>query len=210
MPAVSSPEPTPATRSRRELERSRLVTQHLLPAVDRLLAGETYPALTVEQIVVEAAISRSTFYKYFGDKATLLQALLSEVMADIFQATQRLWQLAPDASPDDLRDAFRSIFATHAPHANLMRAIADAASHDPATEREFLALIESGTANNAEYIRAGQKAGVLRSDLDPLVAAQWLTWMVEHSLAQGSLRPGEFDPERFLQAAVAIFWKGLH
>ncbi|WP_245541694.1 TetR/AcrR family transcriptional regulator [Sporichthya polymorpha] len=210
MTAVSPSGPVGAKPDRRDLERSRLVIEQLLPAVERLLATETYPGLTVERIIVEAKISRSTFYKYFGDKTVLLQALLAEVMADIVDATRSLWQLPPEATPADLEDALRHVFTTHAPHAGLMRAVADAAAHEPATEREFLAQVEAGTVNNAEYIRAGQRAGVFRDDLDPEVAAEWLTWMVEHSLAQLSLRKGEFDPERAVQAAVAVFWKGLH
>lgn len=195
---------------RRHIERRELISRWLLPAVERLLEEQTYPSLTVDQMVVEAELSRSTFYNYFEDKSDLLRALTADVMSTIVDATRMWWMLAPTANKAEFRDALAHLFAIYSPHTTLMRAVAESISHDARVREEFLAYMASGQKGIADYIRTGQQAGVLRADLDADAAAAWLTWMMERGLSQLSLSAGQYEPERVLTAVVDILWKALH
>lgn len=195
---------------RRHIERRELISRWLLPAVERLLEQQTYPSLTVDQMVAEAELSRSTFYNYFEDKSDLLRALTADVMSTIVDATRMWWMLAPNGTKDEFREALAHLFAIYSPHTTLMRAVAESISHDARVREEFLAYMASGQKGIADYIRTGQQAGVLRADLDADASAAWLTWMMERGLSQLSLSAGEYEPERVLTAVVDILWKALH
>jgi TetR/AcrR family transcriptional regulator, ethionamide resistance regulator len=210
--ATSSPAPG-ARRAdpldRRHLERRELIARRLLPAVERLLEHETYPELTVDQMATEADISRSTFYNYFEDKGDLLRVLAADVMGAIVDASRVWWMLSPAASKRDLRTAMRHLFEVYNPHAALMLAVADSISHDSRVRDEFLAYMERGRDEIANYIRVGQAAGGLRSDLNAAATASWLTWMLERGLSQLSRTPKEHEPDRVVDAVVDIIWKAL-
>jgi TetR/AcrR family transcriptional regulator, ethionamide resistance regulator len=195
---------------RRHLERRELAARRLLPAVERLLEHETYPELTVDQMASEADISRSTFYNYFQDKGDLLRVLAGDVMGAIVDASRVWWMLSPDASREELRTAVRHLFETYSPHAVLMLAVAESISHDSRVRDEFMAYMERGREGIAAYIQTGQRAGVLRSDLDAAAAAAWLTWMLERGLSQLSRTSRDDEPERVVTAVADIIWKALH
>jgi AcrR family transcriptional regulator len=194
---------------RRHIERRELTARRLLPAVERLLEHDTYAELTVDQLVEEAAISRSTFYNYFEDKGDLLRALTADVMEAITDATRMWWMLAPKADKSDLNASLAHLFEMYTPHAALMRAVADSISRDPGVREEFLAAMRKGADGIAQYIRAGQAAGQLRASLDPDLAAQWLVYMFERGLSQLSRLGAEAQPDRVVQAVTDILWKSL-
>ncbi len=207
--------PTPGTRrteplDRRHLERRQLIARRLLPAVERLLEHETFPELTVDQMATEAAISRSTFYNYFEDKSDLLRVLAADVMSAIVDASRVWWMLSPSASKKDLRTAMEHLFQIYSPHSALMLAVADSISHDQQVRDEFLTYMERGREEIANFIRAGQAAGVHRCDLDADAAAEWLTWMLERGLSQLGRTSEEYEPDRVVDAVVDIIWKALH
>ncbi|MGH2584786.1 MAG: TetR/AcrR family transcriptional regulator [Dehalococcoidia bacterium] len=110
------------------LERRELTARRLLPAIERLLETDTYIEISVEQLVGEADISRSTFYNYFEDKGDLLRTLTADVMGAITDATRVWWMLPPEASKEGLREALGHLFDSYSPHAPLMRAVADSIS----------------------------------------------------------------------------------
>jgi len=195
---------------RRHIERRELTSRYLLPAVERLLDRETYPSLTVDQMTAEAEISRSTFYNYFEDKSDLLRTLTGDVMAAITEAARVWWMLSAHVTKDELQVALQHLFEIHAPHAVLLRAVSETISHDERVRTEFMDYMRNGAKGVQDYIRAGQKAGVLRADLDPNIAGDWLTWMFERGLSQLSFHNADADPERMLIAAVDVLWKALH
>jgi TetR/AcrR family transcriptional regulator, ethionamide resistance regulator len=211
---TSSSRPAGTRRSgpidQRHIEHKKLTARHMLPAVERLLEDETYPELTVEQIVAEAGISRSKFYNYFEDKEELLRALAEDVMGAILDASRTWWMLPPDATKEDLFEALRHLFEVYSPHSTLMLAVAESSSHDSRVREKFLQIMEYGVVGVTDYIRAGQRAGELEPDIDALPAAQWLTWMFERGLSHLSRSPAEYEPERVVRAASDILWKALH
>jgi AcrR family transcriptional regulator len=192
------------------MERRELNTRRLLPAIERLLENATYRELSVEQMVAEANVSRSTFYNYFEDKNDLLRALTADVMGALTDATRVWWMLPPEASRDDLHAALTHLYESYSPHAALMRAVAESISQDASVREAFEAYMCRGAEGIAAYIESGQRAGVLRSDLDPATASEWLVWMFERGLSQLGGGQSELEPERIVTALTDIVWKSLH
>jgi TetR/AcrR family transcriptional regulator, ethionamide resistance regulator len=211
---VSSPPVSGGRRSdpldRRHIHRRQLNTRRLLPAVERLLEHATYPELTVEQMVAEADISRSTFYNYFEDKGDLLRALTRDVMSTITDATRTWWMLPPDASKQELRAALAHLFQVYDPHAALMRAVAESLSHDQRVREEFLEYMTASAKDTANYIRDGQRAGAFRASLDASWAAEWLVWMFERGLSWFGGPLANDEPEGTVDAVTELVWKALH
>jgi AcrR family transcriptional regulator len=64
--------------------REREITERLLPVVEQKLTEDgSYVNLRLDQILQEALLSRSTFYRYFRDKNELLLALIDPVLDDV-------------------------------------------------------------------------------------------------------------------------------
>lgn len=80
--ALYAPYMTSATLS----ERKRLAVQRELTAIAlRLFLEEGYEATTVERIAEEAAISRRTFFRYFGSKEDLVVGKWDLIGRDIVE-----------------------------------------------------------------------------------------------------------------------------
>src|SRR4051812_14316317 len=117
-----------SSRSQRRDEARR----RLLGVVETLLAdGESFTEISVERLVSEAGMSRSTFYVYFEDKGDLLRAWFEEVTSEISDAAADWWALDAGAGKSDLRAALDKVVKTYKPHTALMAATYDAAAYDP-------------------------------------------------------------------------------
>ena len=78
MPSVTRRRPA-GRETRRDDARARL-----LAVVERLLAdGESYTEISIERMVAEAGMARSTFYVYFADKGDLLRAWFAGITDEL-------------------------------------------------------------------------------------------------------------------------------
>lgn len=64
--------------------RQRKTRSAIFQAFTRLLEKKTYPSLTVQEIIDEADIGRSTFYAHFETKDELLKAMCREIFDHVF------------------------------------------------------------------------------------------------------------------------------
>jgi len=79
------------------LDRRSRAWETILAVAGRLMAGRGPAAVSVEEVLLGAGISRGTFYSYCRDKTDLVVAIIEPVFAE---GTQRLAELArgePDA-----------------------------------------------------------------------------------------------------------------
>jgi AcrR family transcriptional regulator len=204
------PSVTRRTQSSRAQRRDE-IRLRLLAAIKRLLEEDTtFTELSVEQLVREAEISRSTFYLYFEDKGALLRALTVDVIDGILAAAAFWGSLPADATREDLREAMGRIFDAYRPHRMLMAAVIETAPHDAAARDQYASLMEGTIAAVAGHVRDGQRQGFVDPSLDPQRTAAWLTWMTERGLYQFAGAASGGDVERQLTALTDIVWSGLY
>src|SRR3954447_12192783 len=116
-----------ATRTKHRVEREQARRQ-ILDAAERLLRERPYRELSVEELMSEAGLSRTVFYRHFEDLPRLMLSLLEQVQAELGVA-MKLTVEAPgdwEAFVDTVRGAVE-VWDRHGP---LMRAIVDAGSYD--------------------------------------------------------------------------------
>jgi AcrR family transcriptional regulator len=130
------------TRVRRTREESRA---QIVAAAERLVRKRSYAELSVEEVMAEAGLGRTIFYRHFDDLADLLSRACQEAIDELFAAQRALG----DRGSGALRDALRNAVEVYATHGPLLRAVAEASAVDPkiaadhqAMRRRFDALVE--------------------------------------------------------------------
>ena len=74
------------------MDRRQMKTQRaILTAFRNLLSKKRYDRITVQEIIDEADVGRSTFYAHFETKELLLDALCSELFDHIFEKDPCPW-----------------------------------------------------------------------------------------------------------------------
>lgn len=75
----------PAVESLRERKR-RVVRQRIIEAADELFAAKGFDNVSVTDIAARADVGRTTFFRYFGDKAEVVFAHEEEMLEQITQS----------------------------------------------------------------------------------------------------------------------------
>jgi AcrR family transcriptional regulator len=187
------------------------IRDRLLAAVEGLLAeGHNYAEVSVERLVQEAGISRSTFYVYFEDKGELLRAWFAQITEELTGAAQDWWNLDENVRREDVHAALSRIVDTYQPHTRLMAAVFDAASYDSAVREEVDAMMAANTGGLRKHIRDGQQGGWIAPNLPPAETAGWLTWMAErgfHLMIQTADRD---EAKALVEAYTDVIWNALY
>lgn len=192
-------------------ERRAILSRHFIDVVEPLIeAGEPYADLSVERIIRAGGISRSTFYAYFEDKGDLLRAMAQDVIGDLVGVGHHWWELPPDASRDDLREALRPPVDTYRAHRTILGAVVETAAYDPRVREQQNRLIESTVASLTEHIERAQREGAAEAGLDARRTAQWLIWMTERGLYQLVSAAGDEEGAQLLEALTDVVWRTLY
>jgi AcrR family transcriptional regulator len=111
----------PEIREAREAARARIVA-----AVEELVRDESYATLTVDDVMNEAGIGRTIFYRHFDDLGDLLMRTSREAIEELWQAQSRLVAQRP-GDPRPAMEAAADVYERHGP---LLRCVREAATVD--------------------------------------------------------------------------------
>jgi TetR/AcrR family transcriptional regulator len=144
----------------------------LLDGAEALFARQGFAATTIKQIGAEAGVNPALIYYYFPDKARLYHAVLERRLGNF--ARRALTDLPPDLPP---LQAVRRLLLGYAqmlrdaPH--LPRLLArELADHEAAHALPIIKEVAAGVFRRlCDLIRAGQRGGEIRADLEPRFAA---------------------------------------
>jgi AcrR family transcriptional regulator len=190
-----------ARRSRRRNARRRI-----LDAAAELIEARQWREITLEQVMAQAELSRTAFYRHFDERSDLLLALLEEsgVGEDPAGAA---WKQDLDDPLRALRLACELLTDLFVHHGRLLRAAAEAAVDDPAVAETYQAFADSFVATTAERIEADRQAG--RTQVrNAHEVARALVWMNERYLMECfGRRPFTTEPA-VAAAALAEIWTG--
>jgi TetR/AcrR family transcriptional regulator, ethionamide resistance regulator len=103
--------------------------QRILEAARRLLADRPFGALTVGDVMAEAGLTRTIFYRLFDDLPAMAADLLPDSDDPLVDRVERAGGVDPDAIVPAM---IEGLVAVYAEHGRLLRAVDDAARQDPA------------------------------------------------------------------------------
>lgn len=196
--------------SRRE-ERKQEFRAHISAAMERALADTPFPDVTIDRILAEAGVSRSTLYSYFPDKVTLLLSIAEDVVAGAHAAAARWWELADQPSREDLKSILGAILDLYLEHKHVLAALVDASAYEPKLRGQLGGLFVEGSREGlAQHIIAGQRAGTVRPELVPHETAGWLIWMIERGLYTMAVPAKPSQVGALLHSVTDIIWFTLY
>jgi len=143
-----------------------------------LLERKPWHEITLEQVMADAGLTRTAFYRHFPSREALLMALLEDVGIRL-EELPSAWERDEGDPVDELRQAVDALTALYARVGRLLGAVAERIAADVAAGRSQVQ--------------------------DPLEVARALIWMNEGYLQDRFGREPRGDPER-ATAALADVW----
>lgn len=187
-------------------ERRQDARRRILDAAAELLEEQAWNDVAVDTVMAKAELSRTVFYRHFGERVDLLLALLEETGLGSDPAGVR-WKVS-DADPRDaLAPALTALTAFFERHGRVLRAAAEAAAHEPRVAAAWAGFADDFVATTAARIEADRAAG--QSPVrDAREVARALVWMNERYLLDCfGRRPFRVTPD-VAAAALLEIWSG--
>lgn len=149
----------------------RETRQSILDAAAELIGDRGYRATPTRAIAERAGVNEVTIFRHFGSKKGLLQALCAQ-----WSESMAGFAVAGIPDPEDTRGTLESLAAMEVRQARQSGAPAMRLAFEATSEPDVLEVTGAGPASNleglADYLVTRQKAGDLRTDLDPHVMAE--------------------------------------
>jgi AcrR family transcriptional regulator len=144
----------------------------------------TFAEISVEELITEAGVARSTFYAHFEDKGALLVALAEHVSTAIEEGATRWYHLERDATRDDLRAALFDLVESYRHHQWALAAIVEGAGYDARVKQGYHEVISTRILEMERSFRSQQEEGGFCADINVTTIAPWIGWMTERGLYQ--------------------------
>jgi AcrR family transcriptional regulator len=194
-----------AQRSRQR-ERRGDTRRKILDAAQQFLRARPYRELSVETLMADTDLTRTSFYRHFDDLPQVVLRLLEEVGGELYEVADHWAATATADFEGAARTGLAGIVEFFERHGPIVRAIAEAASTDEQIEhgyRGFLTAFEEMAKQGLDAMVAG---GQLES-CDTRQLARALNLMNERYLLDQLGREPRGDPAVAL-ATLERVWLG--
>jgi AcrR family transcriptional regulator len=196
------------TRPTRRRRRPEEAEREILDAAEDLLRGGRFSALTVDELMSRTGLSRASFYVYFRDRHHLIMRLTERIGGELFEMSDR-WLRGSGDPLEDARAAVEGVAAVYVEHGPVLRAIADAASHDPQVESIYHGLVQRFIDATTERIEKELTSGHIQH-LDPRETARALVWMNERYLIETLGRVPQDPVDQVVETLWRIWVRALY
>lgn len=177
---------------------------------DALAAGTPISDVTVEHLIQQAGIARSTFYAYFDDKGALLADCYAEVVGEVEAAARAWWLLAEPPTRAELEAIIAGIATACRRHGALLAAAHGSVASEPAVAAVVETMRERAVTALGAHITHGQARGWIAAAYPARETARWLVLMAQGGLAQEGFGPAGPRGARATRAFTAIVWTTLY
>ncbi len=181
----------------------------ILRAAIKVFAGKGYFNSKVADIAKEAGVADGTVYLYFKSKDDILHSFFDRAMEDFIAEGKK--QLAEIESPED---KLRRIAQMHLERLGADRELAIVFQVELRGSTKFMQ--EFSAAGFAEYlsiiqqtIEDGQKKGVFRNDLKPVVCAKILYGALDEMVTNWILSKKDYPLVPMADEVLKIFFGGV-
>jgi AcrR family transcriptional regulator len=177
--------------------------RRIVAATDTLLRERRYNALTIEQVMAEAGLARTVFYRYFDGLPHVLLGVLEDLLDEVVAMSS---EANRPGDPDVLRATLQRSVDVFDAHGHLIRAIVEAAAVDEELDAVYNVFVDRAVDETAALIEDGIERGGLRAVSAPDVARA-LTHMNGHYLLDALGREPRQDPAVALETLMTV-WTG--
>jgi AcrR family transcriptional regulator len=183
--------------------------ERILDAAMRLFARDGLGA-TTREIARAARVNEVTLFRHFHSKDELLR----EVVAGWSQRYEIDFEQLRLKTRADFRAGVQRFAETLGrkltENEDMVRTfIGEVRRHLKLSRRLFMANPQGGRQKFIEYLRAAQKARLIRADIDPVTAADAFSGMLLAGSLRGPLTEPDYDTEHYRETCLQIFLKGV-
>jgi AcrR family transcriptional regulator len=174
--------------------------RRITDAANRLLRDRRYRDLTVEDVMAEAGLTRTVFYRHFDGIASIVLGLTDELLAGVVAE-------GDTGDPTDrtmMRRQLELTVDTFHQYGPLFLALDEASHHDDHVEQAYQALIDRA----ADILTDGIQRGINLGHTPPMPArdvAQVLNAMNRQYLLDLVARDPNFDRDAALEALWTVW-----
>lgn len=176
----------------------------ILDATEALLAAGSFHDLTVEDVMGNAGLTRTAFYRYFPDLEAVLLRRMSELRSELAEAADRWLDFGTDPE-QGIFDANLGLAEVYAAHGRILLAFADAAGRGPEIERAWHEAIDSFVAPVLARMEDLAARGLCQVP-NPQETARALVWMNERYLLESFGRNHSTDVD-VVARTLAEIWR---
>lgn len=189
-------------RARKEHTRTR--QEQLAQAVLELVADGGVRSLSVATVARRVGLVPSAIYRHFAGKEQMVRAamdLFGRKLLNHVQAARR-----QQAQPlEQLRDLLRRHVSMIRENLAVPRVLfSEGASPSPA-KRQVGTIMLAYLAHVAAIVRAGQRGGSIRRDVQPATVATMFLGLIQPAAMLWHLRGGKFDVDAHARTVWAVF-----
>jgi len=197
----------PGLKKTRRRLRPEQAENEIIEAAERFLRTHPFRAMQVADLMDQTKLGRPSFYHYFKDRHDLIVRLVKR-LGDEISKMNEVWFLSGADPIADLHTGYERIGKFWTIHGPVLRAIADAATHDPAVERAHRALVKRFITGSAVRIKLDIERGLI-APLDADATAEALIMMSERVLNE-KLGRGSRDWRPVIDTLARIWQRALY
>ena len=155
--------PPVETATRREVaRRSRQeARERIVAAAEKLIRRRSYAELNVDEVMREAGLGRTIFYRHFDDLGDLFLKAIQPVIGELYEAQPALEDIGPGDEAAAVRQGLEPAVAVYHRHGPLLRGISEAAASDEDVAGVRDAMRAQFAEQAARYLREAQSRGSL-------------------------------------------------
>jgi TetR/AcrR family transcriptional regulator, ethionamide resistance regulator len=176
--------------------------RRIIDAANRLLRERRFRELTVEDVMAEAGLPRTVFYRHFDGIASIVLGLLDDLLAGVLYETE----VGDQSDRSMMRRQLALAVDTFGRYGPLLLALDEASHHDDEVEHAYRAWID----HSVDAIAGAIELGVADGHTPPLPVhdvAQALTAMNRQYLLDLIARDPDFDRDAALEALWTVWMR---
>jgi AcrR family transcriptional regulator len=194
-------------KPRRRRRKPEVAESEILEAAENFLRDHPFRELTIDDVMSRTGLSRPSFYEYFRDRHHLIMKL-TERLTNWTYTRSEPWLSGSDVV-EDLRATLEGIVELYVTRGHLLRALADAATHDHRAELSYRKMMASYVEATATRIREAAERGVIKG-LDAQQVATALVFMNEGYLIESLGNHPQTDPKVVAETLLLIWQRVLY
>jgi len=185
----------------------------VLDATERLLARRPFSELSVNDVIAEAGISRTSFYAHFDSRAAVIAECLRRVMGQIAVAVDP-FLAESEADPEAaIRAGIDRWIAVAREHGPVLRTVSEQWPHDERLRDLWLSIMARFVAGTARVIESARGTGQAPGGADAERLSACLMWGYERVLqvaTAGGDAAGLPDAEAIVEPLAQMMTGGVY